>query len=36
MFFSYRASVCVSGTQTTARDLELTGMSLDGGVGGGN
>jgi hypothetical protein len=39
MFFSYRASVCVSGTQTTARetrDLELTGMTLDGGVGAGN
>ena len=39
MFFSYRASVCVSGSQTTARetrDLELTGMTLDGGVGAGN
>ena len=39
MFFSYRASVCVSGGQTAARetrDLELTGMTLDGGVGEGS
>ena len=39
MFFSYRASVCVSGSQTTSqetRDLELTGMTLNGGVGEGN
>ncbi|HEY0283060.1 MAG TPA: hypothetical protein VGC27_10605 [Rhizomicrobium sp.] len=36
MFFSYRASVCVSGAQTASRDLELTGMSLDGGVGDGS
>ena len=39
MFFSYRASVCVSATRTTARetrDLELTGMTLDGGVGEGS
>jgi hypothetical protein len=36
MFFSYRASVCVSGEQTSSRetrDLDVTGMSLDGGVG---
>jgi len=34
MFFSYKATVCVSGSQTAARDLELSGMTLDGGVGG--
>ncbi len=40
MFFSYRATVCVGGTRTAAgetRDLDVTGMRLDGGVGdGGN
>jgi hypothetical protein len=39
MFFSYRASVCVSGGQTASRetrDLELTGMTLNGGVGEGS
>jgi hypothetical protein len=39
MFFSYRASVCISSTQTIARetrDLELTGMTLNGGVGEGS
>ena len=36
MFFSYQTSVCVSGEQTSTREsraLDVTGMSLDGGVG---
>lgn len=34
MFFSYRATVCVDPAKTAAaRELELDGMSLDGGVG---
>jgi hypothetical protein len=39
LFFSYRAQVCVSGGSTQearARDLDLTGMSLEGGVSSGN
>ncbi|MGA7674802.1 MAG: hypothetical protein WCA78_07100 [Rhizomicrobium sp.] len=39
MFFSYRASVCTNGAQTSAReasDLDVTGMTLDGGVGDGS
>ncbi len=39
MFFSYRASVCANNSQTAREtsDLDVTGMSLDGGVGdGGN
>jgi hypothetical protein len=39
MFFSYQATVCVSGTRTTAREtheLDVTGMTLEGGVGEGS
>jgi hypothetical protein len=37
LFFSYRARVCVGSTASAARpELELTGLSLDGGVGSGN
>jgi hypothetical protein len=32
MFFSYRADVCVAG-QTASRELDVTGMALQGGVG---
>ena len=39
LFFSYRASVCVSGgqiSQRESRELDVTGMALEGGVGSGN
>ena len=39
MFFSYQASVCVSGAKTSAREsheLDVTGMTLEGGVGDGS
>ena len=39
LFFSYRAQVCVSGgsaQEARARDLDLTGMTLEGGVSSGN
>jgi hypothetical protein len=39
MFFSYRAQVCVTGGESheaRASDLDLTGMSLEGGVSSGN
>ncbi len=35
LFFSYRARVCIGSTASAGRpELELTGLSLDGGVGG--
>lgn len=34
MFFSYRSQVCVTSTRTAQRELDVTGMTLEGGVGG--
>jgi len=34
MFFSYRSQVCVTSTKTAQRELDVTGMTLEGGVGG--
>jgi hypothetical protein len=33
MFFTYRSTVCVSSSRTATRGLDVTGMSLEGGVG---
>jgi len=34
LFFSYRTKVCVSSTRTAHSEADLSGMSLEGGVGG--
>ena len=33
MFFSYRTKVCVSATRSAQSEIEVTGMTLEGGVG---
>ena len=33
LFFSFRAQVCVQSSQTARRDLDVSGMTLDGGGG---